>query len=148
MSRSLPKPGGSSRPLGAKRLGAEQLRWVLQNRQGPAGAAHAGVALGRADVEASTSDRRAREVFDAINAVVDAPFRAYCRFDSFTGGVVRILVYPPEKHYDIRSVWQARLLRELAQPGRRGAIRKIVFVPLRDDDADRPEGGGVAFPER
>jgi hypothetical protein len=148
MPKPTPQPGDRPRRLRPPRLGAAQLGWVSHNRSAPKCIRPVGVEIGRADVEAGGDDRRAREVFDAINALVDAPFRACCRFESFRGGTVRILVFPPEKHYDIRSVWQARLLRELAQNGRRGTIRKVVFAPLREDDADRPESGGVAFPAR
>jgi len=133
------------RKLGPERLGADQLGWVTRNRQRPARHAAIGADARRADVDSSGKNARAREIFDAINALVDEPFRACCRFDEYRGGTVRLLVNPPEMLYHVRSVWQARLQRELARTGRRVTIRRIVFVALHNDDADRPESRGVRF---
>ncbi len=136
------------RRLGLQRLGADQLTWVARNRQQGSRHSAVGAELRHLDLTASGSAPRTREIYDAINSLVDAPFRACCRFDDYHGGTVRILVNPPEMLYHVRSVWQARLLRELGQNNRRGTIRKIVFVALKDDDADRPERGGVRFFKR
>lgn len=138
--------GRNPRRMGPARYGAEQLGWVVQNRQRRVTHAPIGVEARRAEsVGAGRGDARAREVFDAINSVVDGPFRACCRFDEYRSGVVRLLVNPPEMLYHVRSVWQARLVRELAQTNRRVTIRKVVFAALHDDDADRPETAGVRF---
>jgi len=144
----MPPRNDRPRRSAPTRLGAEQLKWVAQNRQTPPPAQAIGPAARAEDIDGSGARRFAREVYDAIGALVDAPFRENCAFDDVHAGTVRILVKQPEMLYAIRSVWQARLTRELARMCRRGNVRKVVFAVQADDAADRPERGGVKFPQR
>jgi len=134
------------RRLGPPRFGADQLGWVVRNRQARSTGRLVGQDLPAAEVEQGGNAGAAREVFEAINRCVDDTFRMTCTFDDARGGTVRILVKRPELLYHIRMKWQALLLQTLKPVCRRGAVRKIVFVPVSGEDADRPEFAGVRFP--
>jgi hypothetical protein len=141
----MDQPRRRGKRLGPKRFGASQLEWVARNRQAPEKSWFAGVEVRRQDIAGSGRRRFAREVYDAINAVVDEAFRANCLFDDVHAGAVRILVNPPEALYNLRSTWQALLERQLAQTCRQGTVHRVEFVPLSEDDADRPERPGAYF---
>ncbi|MCB9850459.1 MAG: hypothetical protein H6817_07105 [Phycisphaerales bacterium] len=119
---------------------------MQRNKQEAWQAPTVGGEINEKEVHNCSESRFAREVFDAINTLVDEPFRECCGFDEVRGGVVRIVVNRPEVLYNIRSLWQARLQRELPRLCRRGTIKRIVFKRVEGDDADRPERMGVRFP--
>ena len=130
------------------RFSANQLAWVQRNRPPEEPVPALGGLISEGEVESSGVNRYAREVFEAINALVDEPFRDCCGFDEVRGGVVRILVNKPEALYNIRSLWQARLQRELPRICRRGTIKRIEFQRVEGDDADHPDRTGVRFSAR
>ena len=142
----MPAREKKRKPLRPVRFGAAQLDWVVRNRPVPPCSQPIHDAVRQVEVERSGESRRERAVFDAICAVVDDPFRACCSFDEVRGGTLRILVNPPERLYDIRSLWQARLTQALTGARGCGRVQKVVFAGLAELDVDRPERMGARFP--
>ena len=129
-------PGAGGR-RGGRRISEAQLEQVHANRQPISRTRSIGQVGRQIDVEESGRNRTARQVFDAVNGIVDATFCEYCAFDELRGDELIIMVDCPEFLYYARTKWHSRLLKHLerSRVGRR--VRKITFRRVEREQGNR-----------
>lgn len=113
-----------------------QLGWVQDNRRPAARTRLLAEALAREDLSHAADDRVARQIFEAITAVVDDHFRRCCKFDELRGRELVLLVEGVDLRYDIRTRWYAVLKAQLERCVPQRRIDRITF---------RAGSGGATF---